>query len=178
MIENDGASDGSAFNDDELPASTAQRQIAYTPIPKQTNGLPILEEDPGTPHNTPFGARELSPSQHVAIAAIVAGHTYTDVCKALGIDRKTLYAWRQQPRFAAELEAEVRALRQSARVRLSVLADLALDALRDVLQSHPKDAVVVSAARFVLDRLDLDPCSDERESTPDSGNRYFGTRTD
>jgi hypothetical protein len=114
-----------------------------------------LKELPETPQHSPPNTPELTACQHAAIAAIIAGETYTDVCKALGIDRKTLYDWRQQPRFAAELDAEVRALRESARSRLWSLAGLALDALRDVLLSHPKDAVVVSAARIVLDRLGI-----------------------
>jgi hypothetical protein len=154
-MNNNITADCSASNEDEPGAVSDDRQVGCPPMSGQVSGPQLFEELPVTPHNTPRGSPELTACQHAAIAAIVTGDTYTDVCKALGIDRKTLYDWRQQPRFAAELDAEVKALRESARTRLWSLADLAVDALRDVLTSYPKDAVVVSAARIVFDRLGL-----------------------
>jgi hypothetical protein len=155
MIDEDGTSDSSAFKEEEQASATPHRRVVRAQMPRRVNGTEPSEQLPETPQYTPPNAQELTACQHAAIAAIIAGDTYTDVCKALGIDRKTLYDWRHQPHFAAELDAEVKALRESARSRLLSLAGLALDALRDVLLSHPKDAVVVSAARIVLDRLGI-----------------------
>lgn len=98
------------------------------------------------------GGAELSPAQHAAVLALVSGQGYSDVCQAIGIDRRTLYEWRQQPQFQAALAAEQRATRELVHARLLALGEKAMSALEDVLAGD-NDTARVSAARTVLDRL-------------------------
>jgi transposase-like protein len=46
----------------------------------------------------------LSPGQRLAVAALVAGATYTAAAREAGVSRRTLWQWRRQPAFQAALD--------------------------------------------------------------------------
>jgi hypothetical protein len=99
-------------------------------------------------------AGELSPPQFVAIGLLLAGRPYADVAREVGIDNVTLFRWRQEPAFVAELRAQFELMHAAARYGLFSLATDAVSALRSSLKGQ-NEAARVSAAQIVLDRLDV-----------------------
>jgi transposase-like protein len=101
---------------------------------------------------TSEGQAELSPSQFIAIGLLLAGRTYADVAREVGIDTSTLYRWRHEPAFAAELRSQFDLMHAATRYGLFSLAADAITALRTALKGQNETARV-SAAEIVLDRL-------------------------
>jgi hypothetical protein len=134
------------------------------------------------PPTLPAAESELTPAQQLAIAAIVSGKSYTEAAEAAGVDRRTLFEWRQLSGFAAALRDELQALRDAAGARLLGLADKAIDALAAVMAGDNPPAMV-SAARDVLDRLGIDGDASRSLFSGDAtkaatgspgGPRYYG----
>ena len=74
---------------DLAPAVTDGSQyLPESPTPEQ-DGSPILTDGP-------VG---LTPSQKLAIAALVCGRTLSSAAIQAGVDRRTLYEWRKLPAF-------------------------------------------------------------------------------
>jgi transposase-like protein len=48
--------------------------------------------------------RDLTPRQLTAISALFAGHSFSDIARRMNIDRKTLFRWRNNDAFVAEIE--------------------------------------------------------------------------
>jgi hypothetical protein len=95
----------------------------------------------------------LSERQSVAIGLLIAGKTHTAVASQLGIDRRTVWAWKQEPAFAAALNAEQQAIRDAAQSRAIALADKAYDALERVLDHADSDSAVVVVNASDIQRL-------------------------
>jgi hypothetical protein len=97
---------------------------------------------------------ELSPAKFAAIGLLLAGRPYADVAREVGIDTTTLYRWREEPAFAAELLSQFALMREATVFGLFSLASDSITALRSALKSQNETARV-SAARTVLDRLGI-----------------------
>jgi transposase-like protein len=70
----------------------------------------------------------LSESQELALAALRAGATFGKAAEAAGVNRTTVYRWvHGDPHFRAAYNAWQQAAAESARARLTQLADLAVD---------------------------------------------------
>lgn len=65
--------------------------------------LPTSDVDP-LPHVPEEAGDNLSPGQRLAVAALVAGGTFAAAARAAKVSPRTLYAWRQEPAFAAAVE--------------------------------------------------------------------------
>lgn len=98
----------------------------------------------------------LTPAQLRAIDMLVAGSSYTDVARELDIVPHTLWRWRQLPAFAAELQAQLGAIREAAKDRLAASTDKAVSTLVSVLDSE-NDSARVAAAKALFDRVGLEP---------------------
>ena len=96
---------------------------------------------------------ELLPKQQQAVALLAAGDSYTDVARKLDVPRRTLFDWRQDPAFVADLSGQLAALRETTDAKLLSIASKAVDTLSTAMDSADGDAVKVSAARTVLDRI-------------------------
>ena len=78
----------------------------------------------------------LSPTQELALAALLAGKTVTAAAQQAGVDRSTVYRWLRnpyQPGFRLALERGRWELRQAVQARLLTLADKAADCLEVTL---------------------------------------------
>jgi hypothetical protein len=95
------------------------------------------------------GDRELSPAQERAIDMLASGMRLAPVAAELNIGLKTLWTWRHDPRFAAELQARLDAARQAACDQLAAMASEAAGALREVLSSD-NDSAKLAAAKAAL----------------------------
>jgi hypothetical protein len=84
---------------------------------------------------------------------LVAGKAHGAVADELGVNRRTIWEWKQDPAFASALKSEREAIREAMQDRVLGLASKALDALERTLEAGDSDSSRVAAARLVLDRL-------------------------
>lgn len=97
--------------------------------------------------------KKLTPAQRKAIEALLVSGNTTEAAKAAGVNRVTLYRWRNDPAFAEALrDAEAEALAGLSR-SLAGLADGVAAALRDALAPGQKISVRLRASEIVIDRL-------------------------
>jgi hypothetical protein len=118
-------------------------------------------------HHTGLG---LHPKQTAAITLLVQGRSYTATADAVGIERKALWQWRQDPVFRAALSAELATIREAARGRMAALADDAIDALRDIVANGETDAVRIAAVKLIFERISMDS-SAAAENMADNGRK-------
>ncbi len=88
---------GDRFKHPEMPRSVPQCPTNHAKMQNKPNS-PVPSRD------SPPSPRALSPRQLTAISALFAGHSYTEIAMHLRIDRKTLFRWRRDPDFVAEIE--------------------------------------------------------------------------
>jgi hypothetical protein len=69
-----------------------------------------------------------------ALELILAGHHDVDIATALGVHRKTIYRWREDPEFAEELEERRTEMRDAVYARLMAMGDDAMTALGDMVR--------------------------------------------
>lgn len=80
--------------------------------------------------------RTLSPTQDLALAALVEGATVTDAAAAAGVTRQTVHRWVAEDHvFAAELNRARAELRDAYRRRLYAVADEAIGAVEGAIGS-------------------------------------------
>jgi hypothetical protein len=97
----------------------------------------------------PDKTRQLSIEQMKAIELLAQGQSVNTVAQSVGVSSQTIYDWRHDPLFIAELNHQRSRLWSEAQERLRSLANEAIDVLEDQLASDgPK--VALSAARYVM----------------------------
>ena len=106
--------------------------------------------------NLPFPSESLSERQHAAVTLLISGKTYTAVADELGIDRRTLWEWRQLPAFSGTVEAELRAIHEETRTRMCALAERAVNAIGEVMENGYTDGERLAAVRLVLKWIDAE----------------------
>lgn len=97
-------------------------------MPQQAQKRPAFYP-PDASITLPPDTSALSPDQMRGIELLLAGKTVTDVANILGKDRKTIYRWRQNPYFSAELNRMQGELLEGTRSRLRGLAGKAIDVI-------------------------------------------------
>jgi hypothetical protein len=81
----------------EAAVRAATRTSQDFPIPptSEVDALPHVPEEPGD---------NLTPAKRLAVAALVAGQTFCEAARVAGVNRRTLYEWRQEPAFKSAVE--------------------------------------------------------------------------
>jgi hypothetical protein len=69
-----------------------------------------------------------------ALEMMLAGAFDTTIAKELGVDRRTIYRWREDPEFAEELEERRLEIRDAFYARLLGMAGAAMDALESQMR--------------------------------------------
>ena len=106
-----------------------------------------------------------STKQERALALITQGQTDTQVAKALGVTRQTLYNWRNlDARFMQALAERRGILRDQMREQLLELSQEAIKAVRTALASKD-ERLQLQAAKMVLSMLKVDR-EDALEESP------------
>jgi hypothetical protein len=101
------------------------------PASRNVPECPVLKNDLSNhPQNDPD--EHLPDKQRAAIQLIIMGKSDTAAAKALDLDRRTIYRWRQDERFVAALEERRRALWADAADRVRALVHPSLD----VMEQH------------------------------------------
>jgi hypothetical protein len=102
----------------------------------------------------PTGENALSPKQNAAIELLLLGRNMRDIAEAIGIDRRTLFRWRQDELFREELDQRRCELWSVAADRLKALVHPSLDVLEKEL-SDRFDRTRHRAAATILRLSDL-----------------------
>jgi transposase-like protein len=93
-----------------------------------------------------------------AARLIAMGVPYNDIAEQINVDRVTLYRWRKQPDFSAELSRLTQEASQENREHLvrdiSEINDIILGTLLDVAQNDASGGARVSAARALTELVD------------------------
>src|SRR5439155_26761383 len=110
-------------------------------IPQNSLSFPICED-------------RLSEKQHAAIELLLLGKSFAAIAKAIEVDRKTIYNWRQNPGFCGELDRRREEMWGEASERLRALVHPSLDALEAQLQDR-YDRARFQAANTLLRLADL-----------------------
>ena len=96
-------------------------------------------------------ASSLNDRQRMALELIVAGQRDIDVAKAVGVDRKTIYRWRQDEQFRAQLEQRRRELWAGVVDRMRALLEPSVE----VLNEHLRDSLDRNRYRAAVSILRL-----------------------
>jgi len=99
---------------------------------------------------------KLKGPQNTAIQLLVEGRGYGATAKALGISEVTLWRWRQDPDFRAELDRERGIKIEEYRAACDASGYEAVETLRELLRSG-SDMVRCKAATAILDRCGVTP---------------------
>jgi transposase-like protein len=126
----------------QTPPATPDIPPQNAPIhPVPTNAF----RKPGRPPSTTLSAR-----QRYALTCLLAGHTDSAICRALNMNRKTLYAWKHQhPLFRAVWEESSRDAHEAVSSRLTNALLHSADTLRHHLKSQDP-LVAFRAARALI----------------------------
>jgi hypothetical protein len=96
--------------------------------------------------------RELSPSQLIAVAALLAGKTQVQAAKLAGVDDRTIRLWLQKSEFRLALREGRDALLREMTTALHARARAAVDTLSEVMRSRKADGHArVNAARTLME---------------------------
>jgi hypothetical protein len=126
--------------------------------PKPSDG--VVSAGPATSENfreLPISAENhdvLSDRQRLAIELLLAGTTLAKVAERVQVTPRTLYAWRQDESFRAELERRRRELWEGAAERLRALVHPALDVLEEEVRDE-YDRSRMRAVGMILRFTDL-----------------------
>lgn len=97
--------------------------------------------------------QELSPKQHLFIAALLAGHTIQLSAKAAGVTEKTGHKWLKLPQFQQAYRAAQRSIFDQALTGLMLKVDAAIATLeRNMSGEDTPASVQVRAAQIVLEQ--------------------------
>lgn len=120
-------------------------------------------DGPRKPRKAPESAvdRLLPDPRELAIDMKVRGTRWSEIARRLGVDRKTVYRWRQDQVFQAELRQRRQERDEALDDRLADMVDASLDTLEQIRDNpQAKDADRIRAADIILAR---GPLRDRRE---------------
>lgn len=109
-------------------------------------------------------AEKMSAKQEQAVLLLASGEAVQEVASAVGVSRATVWKWKRDGHFLAELHRLRNEFRESAIAAVLSLHREASEVLRKCLQSDD-DATALRAARFVLERVEAHPPEDEDHFT-------------
>ena len=95
---------------------------------------------------------ELKPSQEKAIALLASGQAVGHVAESVGISRQTLWEWRRQPEFEAELNKMRLDVRSEIADKLRTMTNFAVDCLWDTLQNTDNENLRTKISLALLNR--------------------------
>ena len=109
-----------------------------------------------TPQNT-TNATELSPTQLRIIAELIAGASMVEAAEAGGVDRSTIYRWKQEvPAFAEELCRARNEIRDRLQDAYRTLGPNAVETVAEILRAAGTPAGVrLKAALEILQRIEM-----------------------
>jgi len=95
----------------------------------------LLEARKGTSQNLPKPPtfENLSEKKRAAVELLALGTSYTATAKAVGVDRRTIFEWRQDELFLSEVQRRHQQLWGEPMERLRMLADPAIEVLAEHL---------------------------------------------
>jgi hypothetical protein len=98
---------------------------------------------------------DLSPRQHIAIAAIAQGQRWQAVADSCGVHRTTVNEWMHDLKFKAELDRVVGGLRDEALAQVRSLTNDAAAALKDLIGKDTPPNTRLAAVNKIFDLAGL-----------------------
>lgn len=95
----------------------------------------------------------LTPSESQLLQHLITGMSLAEAADAMGSNYQTVYKWMRRPHVKAAYEELTRNVAERIRKQIEGLSDVAIAALRDILESQSMMAKV-QGVKIVLDRLD------------------------
>ncbi len=95
----------------------------------------------------------LTPPQQQALALLASGQRIEEISRSLGINRSTLWRWRQEPQFIAEWNQLLHEIKEVQERVLLELQQRAMGALEDCLNSR-NEMVKLRASLTILDKIE------------------------
>ncbi len=100
----------------------------------------------------------MQPKQQRALDLILAGHSTTDIAAQVGVRRETIWRWRQDPSFAAEVSVRQAQRRRSIHDELDAGVLESVKMLRGLVNdTEAPPGARVRAATALMDRAGLTP---------------------
>ena len=96
---------------------------------------------------------QLTPPQQQALALLASGQRIEEISRSLGINRSTLWRWRQEPQFIAEWNQLLHEIKEVQERVLLELQQKAMRALEDCLNSR-NEMVKLRASLTILDKIE------------------------
>ena len=128
----------------------------FRKLPIQKNSL---NEDPSSLNEE---LPRLNEKQWTAVEMLLAGKSLGTIARVVGVTPRTLYTWRQEETFRAELARRRREIYSATAERLRALIDPSLDVIEEQLHD-PYDRARVRAAQTILRFARLNRVSDDQE---------------
>lgn len=94
---------------------------------------------------------KVSTKQLKAIELIMSGSSNADISSELGIDRSTLYRWKQDPEFIVEMNKRINEFNEQARISASYLLNEAIMTLSKAVKDNPKIAFDIAKGMGLFD---------------------------
>jgi transposase-like protein len=126
-------------------------------LPIDQHEAPLQQQASSVPDHArkcPNEKNDLNDKQHAAIELLLLGKSFSGIARALDIDPKTLYRWRQDELFRDTLDERRRELWGVAAERLGALVHPSLDVMERHLADR-YDRAQFRAAAAILRLADL-----------------------
>jgi hypothetical protein len=94
----------------------------------------------------------LTEQKEKAITRLLKGDFITDICKDINISRPSLYAWRKDPEFIAELEARRKEIIKSGNDFIVARTNGYLEQLNDLAMNSTDARTKASVLTYLVDR--------------------------
>ena len=102
----------------------------------------------------------------IAIDWTLQGLTDSQIGEKMGIEKSTVWRWKQKDEFQSALQAERKRRKDARRFKLENAVDVAIDALMDVAGNSEDHKARVAASKELLDRVEgTEPRSVNRQET-------------
>lgn len=114
----------------------------------------------------------LTGKQHAAIDALLACHTVGDAAEVVGVNRRTLHRWLNEPAFAQALQDAQDELTRGAIRRLTGMVHKAVNEVERLIEGGEDESVRLRAA------LAVSTNDDELAALADGARKLVGTEVE
>lgn len=113
---------------------------------------------------------ELTDKQKKLIELLLDGCNFNECAKILGVNRKTVYAWRDKPEVQAELDKGRQAMKNTVEQTILVNIEPLTQRLLDIAQRSKSDKTSLEAIQYCINRLLGSPGSKHQLDINESPN--------
>ncbi|CZR99303.1 hypothetical protein CDFC105_72909 [Clostridioides difficile] len=119
--------------------------------------------------------RELSEDESNAVYLLISGLTVTEVAKAIGVTRQTIYNWMNREHIRKEIDRRKQELTNQG--NLLILKDLEtyINNIKELASDKSDKRVMLAANQYLINRIYGTPTSTVIQAEDDSGGMCMDT---